>query len=108
MVYQPTAWTAHVAWVLMWLAVTIVPAAYLPTNLKRVMRHPFLWGVALWAIAHLLTNGDMASLLLFGAFGAYAFFDMGSANRQGAEPSQTRYSSGAMPCWWPSAPGPIF
>jgi len=90
-VYQPPGWTAHAAWVLMWLAVTIFPAAYLPTNLKRVMRHPFLWGVALWAIAHLLTNGDLASLLLFGAFGLYAFFDMWSANRRGAKLSKTRY-----------------
>ena len=93
-VYEPPAWTAHVTWVLMWLAVTIFPAAYLPTNLKRVMRHPFLWGVALWAVSHLLANGDLASLLLFGAFAAYAFFDMWSANRRGATLSAKRYP------WW--------
>jgi uncharacterized membrane protein len=90
-VYEPPAWTAHIAWVMMWLAVTIFPAAYLPTNLKRVMRHPFLWGVALWALAHLLANGDLASLLLFGAFGLYAFYDMRSANRRGATLSDTRH-----------------
>ena len=90
-VYEPPGWTAHVAWVLMWLAVTIFPAAYLPSNLKRVMRHPFLWGMTLWAAAHLLTNGDAASLLLFGSFAVYAVFDMRSANRRGAETSETRY-----------------
>jgi uncharacterized membrane protein len=90
-VYDPPDWTAHISWFLMWLAVTIFPAAYLPTNLKRVMRHPFLWGVALWAVAHLLTNGDLASIVLFGAFAVYAFFDMWSANRRGAAVSQTRY-----------------
>jgi uncharacterized membrane protein len=47
--------------------------------------------MALWAIAHLLTNGDLASLLLFGAFALYAFYDMGSANRRGAEVSRTRF-----------------
>ncbi len=78
-------------WLLMWLAVTIFPAAYLPTNLKRVMRHPFLWGVTLWAVAHLLTNGDLASLLLFGSFAAYTLFDMWSANRRGAEASKIHY-----------------
>lgn len=96
-VFEPPAWTAHVTWVLMWLAVTIFPAAYLPSNLKRMMRHPFLWGVALWAVSHLLVNGDLASLLLFGAFAAYAFFDMRSANRRGAELSTKRYP------WWRDA-----
>jgi uncharacterized membrane protein len=90
-VYEPPGWTAHISWFMMWLAVTIFPAAYLPTNLKRVMRHPFLWGVTLWAVAHLLTNGDLASLLLFGSFAAYALFDMGSANRRGAAVSPLRH-----------------
>ena len=90
-VYAPPTWGAHVTWVLMWLAVTVFPAAYLPSNLKRIIRHPFLWGVALWAIAHLLANGDLASILLFGSFAAYAFYDMHSANRRGAERSRTRH-----------------
>ncbi len=91
MVYDSPAWTAHLSWLLMWLAVTIFPAAYLPTNLKRFMRHPFLWGVTLWAVAHLLTNGDLASILLFGSFAIYAVYDMQSANRRGAEVSRTRF-----------------
>lgn len=37
-------------------------------GILRVTRHPFLWGVVLWALAHLLVNGDVASLILFGAF----------------------------------------
>ena len=90
-VYEPPAWTAHVSWILMWLAVTIFPAAYLPSNLKRIMRHPFLWGVALWAIAHLMTNDDLASILLFGSFATYAFYDILSANRRGAAVSNTHH-----------------
>ena len=81
----------------MWLAVIIFPAAYLPSNLKRVLRHPFLWGTALWAVSHLLVNGDLASLLLFGTFAAYAFFDMRSADRRGATLSSKRYP------WWRDA-----
>lgn len=92
--YTPPAWTAPVAWGLMWLALTVFPAAYLPSNLKRVVRHPFLWGVALWAVAHLLTNGDAAAILLFGSFAVFAFFDMASANRRGARRSSTR-----LPFW---------
>jgi len=37
-------------------------------GILRITRHPFLWGVALWALAHLLVNGDLASALLFGTF----------------------------------------
>lgn len=40
----------------------------------RITRHPFLWGVALWATGHLLVNGDMASLILFGSMLALALF----------------------------------
>ncbi len=39
-----------------------------PKGIQRITRHPFLWGVMLWAIAHLVTNGDTASLILFGSF----------------------------------------
>jgi uncharacterized membrane protein len=53
----------------------------LPTNLKRVVRHPFLWGVALWAVAHLLTIGDAASVVLFGSYAVFAFFDMASTKK---------------------------
>jgi uncharacterized membrane protein len=43
-------------------------AAEAPTGIQRITRHPFLWGVALWAAAHLIANGDLASLVLFGTF----------------------------------------
>jgi uncharacterized membrane protein len=37
-------------------------------GMARITRHPFLWGVGLWAVTHLIVNGDLASLILFGAF----------------------------------------
>lgn len=43
-----------------------------PSGVIAITRHPFLWGVLLWALAHLLANGDAASLVLFGAFGLLA------------------------------------
>ena len=89
-VYHPPAWTTPVNWMLMWLALVIFPAAYLPSNLRRFMRHPFLWGVTLWAVAHLLVNGDLASLLLFASFAVFSLFDMWSSNRRGATFSKKR------------------
>lgn len=57
------------------------------TNLRRYTAHPMNWGVALWAAGHIATNGDVASLLLFGSFLAYALFDIYSANLRGALPA---------------------
>jgi uncharacterized membrane protein len=41
-------------------------------GILRVTRHPFMWGVALWALAHIVTNGDAAAVVLFGAFAVLA------------------------------------
>jgi uncharacterized membrane protein len=85
--WTPPAWGRQVAIVAMPVAVTLFIGAYLPSNLKRFIRHPMLLGVALWATVHLLANGDLASLILFGSFGAFAAFDIWSANRRGAQRS---------------------
>jgi uncharacterized membrane protein len=55
------------------------------SNLKRFTRSPLAWAVLLWALIHLLNNGDLASVLLFGSFALYAVFNMWST-RQRPEP----------------------
>lgn len=92
MVYQPPAWGRHLNMVLMLLAVILIVAAYVPNNIKRMTAHPMLWGTFFWATAHLLANGDRASVLLFGSFGIYALFEMWSANRRGQHPSKDKQS----------------
>ena len=92
--WDPPAWAPRVAVWVMPVALTLLVAAFLPSNLKRVTRHPMLWGVTVWAAVHLLANGDRASLILFGSFGAFALFDMWSANRRGA-----KLSSKPVPYW---------
>lgn len=89
--WRPPGWGIRVAPVLMVLAFVSLAAAYMPSNLKRFTRHPMLWGVTLWSAAHLLTNGDLASLLLFGSFGGYALYGMYSANLRGATKQETVY-----------------
>ncbi len=51
---------------------TLITQARGPLGIQRITRHPFLWGVALWALIHLTVNGDLASLVLFGALLALA------------------------------------
>ena len=90
--WQPPAWARHITFALMLPALVLLAAANMPTNIKRITRHPMLWGVTLWAVGHLLANGDLASLLLFGTFGAYALLDMWSANSRDASKSKSRFS----------------
>ena len=47
------------------------------------MRHPMLWGAVTWAVAHLLVNGDAASIVLFGGMGLWALISMVLINRAG-------------------------
>jgi uncharacterized membrane protein len=68
----------------------LLAGAYVPTNIKRFTAHPMLWAVTVWAAAHLLANGDLASLVLFGGLGTFALVDMWSANVRGAEVVATR------------------
>ncbi|MEL6980519.1 MAG: NnrU family protein [Pseudomonadota bacterium] len=60
---------------LMPFAFIMLAGAHMKSNLKRYVRHPMAIGVMLWAISHLAVRGDLASVLLFGAFGLYALAD---------------------------------
>jgi uncharacterized membrane protein len=67
---------------LMFVALLLFIASGVPTNLKRILRHPQLTGVALWAAAHLLSNGDSRSIVLFGGLGLWAVVAMFGINRR--------------------------
>ena len=74
-VWYPPAWTRHIVVTLMWPASIMVVAAYIPGNIKRVLKHPMLVGVKTWAFAHLCANGDLGGMILFGAVLAWAVYD---------------------------------
>jgi uncharacterized membrane protein len=72
-IYTPPEWGRQAAWAFVLVAFILLPTAYLPAGyLKRWVKHPMLTAVILWSIGHLLANGDLASLLLFGPFLVYA------------------------------------
>ena len=54
------------ALVLVAVGFILMAALLLPTNIRRLMRHPMLWGITAWSAGHLLANGDLASMILFG------------------------------------------
>lgn len=74
-IWSPPGWTRYVAMVLMLPVFVLLVAAYLPGEIKAKLKHPFLVAIKTWALAHLIANGDLASMLLFGSFLAYAVFD---------------------------------
>lgn len=83
--YEPPVWLKHVAALLMLFAAISIAVYAVPAGrLKPILRHPMLVSVKLWAVAHLLANGDLASILLFGSFLAWAVADRISVKRRGA------------------------
>ncbi len=82
--WYPPLWTRHLALVLMLPAIIALVAAYVPSRIHDVLKHPMLVAIKLWALAHLLANGDLGSLILFGSFLAYAVYDRISVKKRGA------------------------
>lgn len=81
-IWYPPRWTRHVAVLLMWPAVVLLLAAYLPGHIKSTVKHPMLVSVKLWAAAHLIANGDLGSIVLFGTLLAWAVYDRIAVKRR--------------------------
>lgn len=75
-------WTKHVAFALMLPAMIFIVAGQIPSRIRTALKHPMLIGIKTWALAHLIANGDLASVLLFGSFLAYAIYDRISLKRR--------------------------
>lgn len=81
---EPPSRLKHLSWLLMLPAMIALVAAYVPSRIRTVLKHPMLVAIKIWALAHLLVNWDLASVLLFGSFLAYAVYDRISVKRRGA------------------------
>ena len=78
--WDPPLWTRHLSALLVLFAFVLLVAAYVPRNrIKAMVGHPMIIGVKIWAAGHLLANGTLADLLLFGGFLAWAVFDFRAA-----------------------------
>jgi uncharacterized membrane protein len=82
--YSPPAWLRQVALVVMLPVFPLLIAAYLPGRIKTAAKHPMLAAVKCWGLAHLLANGSLADVLLFGGFLAWAVMDRISLKRRSA------------------------
>ena len=81
-VYTPMPGMGHLNNLLMLVAVFLLGVSHGKGRIKAMIRHPMLTAVILWAIAHLLVNGDLASIVLFGWLGLWAIVSMLLINAQ--------------------------
>jgi uncharacterized membrane protein len=86
LLYVPPAWLRHVAIILLLPTFILFFAPYFPGKIKTATKHPQLVAVKLWAFAHLLANGTLADVLLFGSFLAWAIAERVSMKRRVARP----------------------
>ncbi len=83
-IWAPPVWTRHITITLMWLAfIAFAAMSPKPGRIKGWLRHPMLVGIKIWALAHLLANGDLGGMILFGSFLAWAVYDRISLKRRG-------------------------
>ena len=94
-VYIPPGWLRPLAWALMIPVFPLFLAPYFPGRIKTAARHPMLLATKLWALAHLMTNGTWADIVLFGAVIVWAGMDRVSMKRR--KPAQL---PGARPSKW--------
>ena len=96
-VWQPPLPMRHIAALLTLISFVMLVATYVPGNaIKARLGHPMVLGVKVWALAHLLANGQLADMVLFGAFGVWAVLSFRSARqRDRINPPSPRASSAA-------------
>lgn len=82
-IWDPPRWTRDLAFVLMIPATILFAATYLPGEIKRRAKHPMLVALKIWALAHLLANGDVGSVLIFATFLVYGVVDRIAVKRRG-------------------------
>ncbi len=81
-VYDPPGWGSGAAKALVLVALVLFVSTVTKTNIKGLVRHPQLSGVLVWAIAHLLANGDSHGLIVFGGMGLWAIVEMAAVSRR--------------------------
>ena len=94
--YTPPTWSRHLAAVLLLPVFPLLLATYLPGRIKSAAKHPTLLATKLWALAHLIANGTLADVLLFGGFLAWAVADRIAVGRRAVQRPRPGAPPGAM------------
>ena len=82
-IWEPPVWTKHIAALLLIPSFILLVASIVPgTKIKSLVGHPMVLGVKLWALAHLLANGMLVDIILFGAFLTWSVFNFSASRRR--------------------------
>jgi uncharacterized membrane protein len=82
-IWSPPAFMRHITVLLMLFASIFMVAAFVPSHIKVRLKHPMLASVKTWALAHLLSNGDLGAIVLFGSFLAWGVYARIAAKKRG-------------------------
>ena len=69
-------YSKEISFLLMPISIILIVASQMKSNIKKVVRHPMLIGVLIWSFVHLLSTGDLRSIILFASFGAFSIIDI--------------------------------
>ena len=95
-VWQSPVWTRHVTVLLTVVGFVLIAAAYVPaTRIRAALGHPMTAGVALWASGHLIANGGLADVVLFGAFLVWALITFVARRRRDRDAGVV-YAAGSL------------
>jgi uncharacterized membrane protein len=94
--WQPPAGMSHLGALLMLASFVLLAATYVPRNrIKAAVHHPMLLATVVWAVAHLLTNGTLADMILFGSFLLWSVLAL-RASHQRDRAAGTVYPAGTL------------
>jgi uncharacterized membrane protein len=82
-IWYPPAFTRHITVLLMLFAVIMLVSVFFPSHIKAKLKYPLLTSIKTWALAHLISNGDLGSILIFGTFLGWAVFSRIAAKKRG-------------------------
>lgn len=83
-IWSPPEWTRHLAMPLVWFAfIALASRRAPPSRIRGWLRHPTLVAVKSWALAHLLVNGDLGGMILFGSLLGWAVYDRIAVKKRG-------------------------
>ena len=93
--WVPPLWTRHITALLTLPVFILLAAAYVPgTRIKAMLKHPMMLGVKLWALAHLLSNGRLDDVLVFGGFLLWATLGFRAARQRDRQQGLTYQAAG--------------
>ena len=69
-------YSKEISFLLMPISIIFIVASQIKSNIKKVLGHPMLFGVLIWSFVHLLSTGDLRSIILFASFGAFSIIDI--------------------------------